>query len=38
MVVSKEKNIFTEEIDPDVLEEMPEWFKRLREYYLKMKS
>jgi len=28
-------NILTEEIDEEVLERMPEWFKRLRSAYLR---
>ncbi len=31
--MKKELEILEEEIDPDVLEQMPEWFKRLRTYY-----
>jgi hypothetical protein len=32
------KNILIEEIDEEILERMPEWFKRLRNEYLRSKS
>lgn len=30
--------ILTEDIDKEVLEQMPEWFRKLREAYLKKKA
>lgn len=32
------KKMMSNEIDPEVLDRMPEWFKRLREAYLKRKK
>lgn len=31
--MKKEKSILEEDIDPEVLEQMPDWFRKLRECY-----
>jgi len=34
MKAAERKNLFAVEIEPEILDKMPEWFKRLRTAYL----